>query len=188
MTDDVMALFRRAAAVTDSVIAAIRPEQLHNATPCTEWDVRALLNHVVTGNLLFVALATGAPRPDRTQDHLGEDYLGAFRDSVRRLTEAFEAPGFIDRTVPTPFGEGSGRVLVGMRFNEMIVHSWDLARATGQPTDFDPELAEQSLAWFRGAPMLSGARGPAGPFGEEQPAPESGTAADRLAAFVGRRV
>ncbi|MDP9370240.1 MAG: hypothetical protein M3Q03_18535 [Chloroflexota bacterium] len=71
--------------------------------------------------------------------------------------------------------------------NELLIHGWDLARATGQRTDLAPDLAERSLgswrAWFGDRP-----RGASGLFDPEQPVPEGAGAADRLAAFLGRRV
>ena len=186
MPDDLLTYFHRAAALVDSTVAAVRPDQFGEPTPCTQWTVKDLINHVLTGNLYFVSLATGAPPPDRTVDHLGDDHVTAFRQSLTHVREVFVEPGFLERGVATPFGQGTGAVLVDMRFNEFLVHSWDLARATGQSTDFDHELARRSLASFQASPMLAAARREGGPFGVEQPAPESATPADRLAAFVGR--
>jgi uncharacterized protein (TIGR03086 family) len=73
-----------------------------------------------------------------------------------------------------------------MRFNEMVVHSWDLAKATGQSTDLDPELAAASLASFRAVAFLP--RGEGKMFQEAKPVPPDATPADRLAAFLGREV
>jgi uncharacterized protein (TIGR03086 family) len=188
MSDDLLALFHRAATVADTTVSAIRRDQFDDPTPCTQWTVRTLINHLTTGNLRFVSLATGTPPPDRTIDHLGDDHAVAFRDSLIRLREVFDEPGFLDRSVQTPFGPGTGAVLVEMRFNECMVHSWDLARATGQSTDLDPDLAALSLASFQRSPFLTRARAEGGPFGAEQPAPEQASVADRLAAFVGRTV
>src|SRR5262249_48454444 len=188
MSDDLLARYQRAATLVDVTVAAVRPDQFDDPTPCTEWTVRQLLNHIVTGNLIFVSLATGTPPPDRTVDHLGDDHVAALRASLDALGEAFGEPGFANREVTTPFGPGTGAMLIEMRCNEFTVHSWDVARATGQSTDLDPQLAEHSLASLRSSPVLARARGEGGPFGPEQPAPDGATAADRLAAFLGRRV
>jgi uncharacterized protein (TIGR03086 family) len=185
VTDNPLALFRRAAVVANVTVAAVRGGQLDDPTPCTQWTVRELINHVLTGNLRFVAFATGGVGPDRFVDHVGDDHVASFRDSLRRVTEAFEAPGFLERRVPTPFGEGTGAVVVGLRFNELFVHSWDLAKATGQSTDLDPELARALLASFWESSVFD--RDQRG-FGTEQSAPAHTTAADRLAAFLGRAV
>jgi uncharacterized protein (TIGR03086 family) len=188
MSDDLLARFHRAAALVDVTVSAVRPDQFDDPTPCTEWTVRQLLNHIVTGNLIFVSLATGSPPPDRSVDHLGDDHVAALRASLDGLRQTFTEPGFADREVPTPFGPGTGAVLVEMRCNEFTVHSWDVARATGQSTALDPELAEHALASLQRSSILARARGEGGPFGVEQPAPDDANAADRLAAFLGRRV
>jgi len=86
VSDDPISLFRRAAAVADATVSVVRPDQLGYPTPCTEWTVGQLINHMLTGNLLFVSLATGAPLPNRTADHVGDDHVASFRDSLARLT------------------------------------------------------------------------------------------------------
>ena len=188
MSDDLLARFQRAAALVDATVSTVRPDQFDGPTPCTEWTVRQLLNHIVTGNLIFVSLATGEPGPDRSVDHLGDDHVASLRASLDALGRAFGEPDFPDREVATPFGPGTGAVLIEMRLNEFVVHSWDVARATGQSTELDPDLAEMSLASLQRSALLARARGEGGPFGVEQPAPDGAGAADRLAAYLGRRV
>jgi len=184
MTDDLTRLFRTAAADADRVIAGVTPDQFGAATPCDGWSVHDLLNHVVGGNKFFLARATGTPGPSREEDFIGDDPLGAFRASVAELADAFDQDGFLARTVSTPFGEGPGAVLVTMRINEYLLHSWDLAVATGQHRDFDPEVVAAAEKTMRGRPIPRGG----GLFGEEQPAPEGASAVDALAAYLGRRV
>jgi uncharacterized protein (TIGR03086 family) len=144
---------------------------------------------VVTGNLIFASLANGAAPPDRTVDHLGDDPVAALHDSLDQLRGVFAGPDFLEQTVTTPFGPGTGAMLVELRTNELVVHSWDLARASGQSTDLDRELVEWSLASFQRSPRFAQMRGAeGGPFGPEQPAPDGAPLADQLAAFVGRVV
>jgi uncharacterized protein (TIGR03086 family) len=185
MSENPFALLDRAAAVADSVIAGVKPDRLDNPSPCTEWSVREVVNHLVTGNMVFISMLTGAPRPDRSVDHLGDDPLAAFRDTFQALRAGFAGEGVLDKTYPTPFGPGPGSLLVEMRTTEMTVHSWDIARGSGQSTDLDPGLAESRLASLRAA-LPADRTG--SPFGPEQPAPAGATAADRLAAFAGRAV
>src|SRR5262249_46332417 len=127
MSDDPLSLYYRAASLADATVSAVRPDQFDDPTPCTQWTVRQLLNHLITGNLIFVSFATGAPAPDRSVDRVGDDHVAAFRDSLSQLRAAFDEPDFMTRPVATPFGEGTGAVLVDMRFNEFVVHSWDVA-------------------------------------------------------------
>jgi uncharacterized protein (TIGR03086 family) len=186
MTENPLADFDAAAAQADRVVAAVRPEQLGDPTPCDPWTVRDLINHMTTGNLLCAAIVSDSPPPDRTADHLGADHLAAFRASVSQLSKAFAEHDVLSGTYATPMGEGPGALLVSMRFNEMVAHSWDLARATGQSTDLDRELAAASLASFQAAAFLP--RGEGRPFQEAKPLPPDATPADRLAAFLGRAV
>jgi uncharacterized protein (TIGR03086 family) len=186
MTDNPLARLDGATAVAERVIAAVKPDQLGDGTPCESWTVRQLINHVVTGNLVFTSILRDGEPVDRAADGLGEDPLAAYRASVADLRAAFGADGALDRMYPTPFGEGPGTILVTMRMVEHAVHSWDIARATGQSTDLDPEVAAASLAALRHA--LPAERDGDGPFGTEQTAPPSATAADRMAAFAGRTV
>jgi uncharacterized protein (TIGR03086 family) len=146
-----------------------------------------LVNHLVTGNLLFAALVTETPPPDRAADLLGEDPLAAFRDAASRLADAFAAPGVLGRVYTAPFGTGPGVALVRVRIVEQLAHGWDLARATGQPADFSADVAERALAGVR-AQLTSRPEGANAPFAPEVPVPADAPAIDRLAGFPGRPV
>ena len=181
---DLRHIHRRAGGMASDVIACVRPAQLAHATPCTEWDVRALINHVVGGNLRFAAMVTGEPAPGG-DDVLGGDPLASFRDSFGRLCEAFDRPDFLGQVFPTPLGEGPGTLLVELRVVELTVHTWDVAAAIGRPRDLDPELVAFVAGVLRSRPIP---RGVNGPFAAEQPSPPGAADADRLAAFAGRVV
>ena len=134
MTDaEVLTDLDRALTATEAVVAGIGADQWAAPTPCTELDVRGVLNHLVRGNLLFVAVIRGEPRPDPAADHLGDDPLAAYQRAAGRLREAFSAPDVLDSVYKAPFGTGPGAVLAHVRAVEVLVHGWDLARATGQP-------------------------------------------------------
>jgi uncharacterized protein (TIGR03086 family) len=178
-------LHRRAGDMASDVIACIRPDQFAHATPCTEWDMRALIGHVVGGNLGFAVLVTGEPGPDGGEDVPGGDLLASFQNSFSRLCEAFDRPGFLEQAFPTPLGEGPGALLVGMRVVELTIHTWDVAAAIGRPRDLDPELVGFAGSVLRSRPIP---RGVGGPFAPERPCPPGAADADRLAAFAGRIV
>jgi len=177
--------FDRAVAAAAHVFAGVRPQQHGDPTPCTEWNVHDLMNHVVGGNRQFVSMMSGGGMLDRNQDFLGDDPTGAFRASAAELRALFAVPGALAKPTWTPFGEQPAAVLVEMRVTEMLTHGWDLATATGQSTDLDPELAESCREGF--VRMRASGRGK-GMFHDEQPVPEGATAADRLAAAAGRKV
>lgn len=178
--------FDRAAAVTTAIVGNITADQYDLPSPCAEWTVRGVLNHIVTGNLMTEAIVAGVAHPDRTVDRLGDDPAATFAATLASTRAALATPGLMERIVSTPIGEAPGAFLVTMRVNELIVHGWDLARATGQSTDLEPELAAEALAAWqerfgdRPRTML--------PFDDPQPVPDDATAVDRLAGFLGRKV
>lgn len=182
---------QRAVQVAADVLAGVEPGQLDDPTPCTAWPVRELVNHLVGGSYFFAAAiesgefaADGPPPPD----FAAGDFVGAYSVGTAKLAAALQSPDAPPERVSVPFGEFSGADFVGIATTDTLAHAWDLARATGQSTDLDPELAGRVLA---AAPDLipDAWRGddPA-PFRPEQPAPEGATTADRLAAYLGRSV
>lgn len=178
--------FDRAAAAATAIVAGITDDQLALPSPCTEWTVRELVNHLVTGNLMSVAIVEGRAHPDRNVDRLGSDPKAVFAESLAASRAALHQPGLLERTVTTPMGEAPGAVLVQMRVAELLVHGWDLARATGRSTDIDAELAGSVLAAWQA--RLADRPRTLTPFADPQPVPDDATAADRLAAYLGRSV
>ena len=177
--------FDLAASTVTGLVTAVRAGQWALPTACPDWDVRAVVNHLAHGNAKVAFWAgTGPPAPDG--DYLGPSPAEAFAASVAAARAVLAAPGLFSRQVTTPLGEVPGVFLVHMRVNEYLAHGWDVADATGQPTDLLPELATQALEQWRSR-FGATPRQPGGPFGPEVEAPEGATAADRLAAFLGRK-
>ncbi|MGK3207242.1 TIGR03086 family metal-binding protein [Amycolatopsis sp. MEPSY49] len=129
-------------------LRAVPPDGWHAPTPCTDWDVRALVNHMTRGNLNYVGLLRGATREDflaaRDADALGDDPVTAFTESVRICAEAFAEDGALDRVVDYPLGKLTGRRALAVRTTDSTVHTWDLARALGADDTLDPGL----VAWI----------------------------------------
>jgi len=151
---DLLAALDRAIAGTDRLIAGIDARHWSAPTPCTEWDVRALVTHVTSGMLTFAALVRGEPRPDGTAD-VADDPVAAYRSAAATMRAAFAAPGALDRMYQSPIGPAPGSVLVHLRITELLVHGWDLARATGQPPALPTDLDASGI-------RSSGGREPAG--------------------------
>ena len=171
------------------LVAGVRPDQWDQPTPCDDWNVRALVNHVVTGTMLFDSILRSSAPPDRSLDHLGDDPAATFDSSGRSFVDALNAPGTLAATFATTFlGDQTGASIAWMRINEYLAHGWDLARATGQSTDVLPaDLAEASLAAVR--PRLDGVdRTTMTMFAAEKDASDAAPAIDRLAAYLGRDV
>ncbi|MFF4605688.1 TIGR03086 family metal-binding protein [Streptomyces sp. NPDC001339] len=179
----VLYAYRQVVRDVGALVAAVRTEDLELPTPCAGWTVRQLVSHMVWENLMAASIAENDPRGDHTADHLGDDHRAAFADSARAALTAFTGSGMLRRTYG-PY-EAPGALIVQQVVVELLAHGWDLARATGAPTGLAPEVAEETLAAARriygGAPRTEG-----GSFAPERTAPPGASAADRLAAYLGR--
>lgn len=178
---DQLVAHQRAQDVFAGVLAQVAPEQLSAPSPCTEWDAKAVIDHVIGGNQ-WVESLTGRPSAS-----LPADLSAAHALSAAAAQAVFAAPDGLTRTFQLPFATLPGAAFIGLRTSDVFTHAWDLAQATGQSTDLDPELAAEALeaAHTRMSPAF---RGAGRPFGEEQPCPEGRSKADQLAAFLGRVV
>jgi uncharacterized protein (TIGR03086 family) len=180
---------KRACASTDRFLASVTADQLALPTPCAEWDVRALLNHLVGTLALYRALMTGtaptanmAPGGLPDVDMLGADPMAAYRTGVEGVLAVTDDDA-LARTHPTPLGDMPGAALCAFSTLDVLVHGWDLARATGQEPTLDPDLAEQLLAFARQA-INDDMRAPR--IGPEVAVAADAPATDRLVAFMGR--
>jgi len=181
---DIIGLHDRAVDETARLVDGVGPEQLGLPTPCPDWDVRALLTHLVGGNLRWAALATGEPLmrgPARGgapgADLLGDDPAAAYRRSAAALHAAWQDPALLDRQFEIPIGILPGRAALNIRLVERVIHGWDRAKATGQHSAFDPEVVGTAAQFAQSG--LSGDRPPV-PVADELPE------IHRLAAFLGR--
>jgi uncharacterized protein (TIGR03086 family) len=167
------------------LIDRIPVDQWTAPTPCTEWSVRDVVNHLVGMNLVFVALFEESPMPERGADRLGADPAGAFHRSAAALRAAAARPGVLERSQATPVGAATGAERLQWRIVDLFAHGWDLIQATGVLAELPDDLVEQALAFARA--QLPG-QPRAGRFADPQPIRDDAPAIDRLAAFTGRPV
>ncbi|MEV4706699.1 TIGR03086 family metal-binding protein [Actinoplanes sp. NPDC049316] len=160
------------------LVAGVKPDQWGDPTPCADWDVQSLVSHLVLGNAMVTSALTSRPMTYRS---LQAD----FDESAATLTAAFRAPGVLERSVDVPFGRVTGVMALHLRLTELLVHGWDLARATGQPVDFAEDVIEQEFTVT--APVLAGMPDHERPFAAPIPVDESAPPLERLVARLGRR-
>ena len=185
---DPISVFQRAVDQTGGIVSGVKTDQLGDATPCTDWDVRALLNHTIAAVGMFDDAARGREfDPSRfAQDNVGNDPAASYETAAVKLREALQQPGVIDGMWSMPFGTVPGQMAVGFATLELAQHGWDVAKATGQSPHFDTEVTQTAMAIARMAPSEQ-VRQP-GVFGPEQQCPSGAPDADQLAAFVGRQI
>jgi uncharacterized protein (TIGR03086 family) len=127
----------------------VEPGQLGLPTPCAEYDVRVLLSHIV-GGLVRVAIAgeggDALARPACADDVTDDGWPAAYQAASQRAIQAWADDAKLDALVEVPWGKIPGRFAIAGYVQEILTHGWDLAKATGQPTEPDPELAFFALA------------------------------------------
>jgi uncharacterized protein (TIGR03086 family) len=173
---------QRAQEAFAGVLAKVSSDRYRGPTPCSEWTIRDLIEHVIGGNERVAILAGRTDKPPARPD----DIMAAHRAAAAAAQEVFAAPDGMSTMFKLPFGELPGQLYIGLRTSDVLTHAWDLAAATGQSTDLDPELSAQQLAAVR-AFLGPEFRGPDKPFGPEQPCSAESPPADQLAAFLGRK-
>jgi uncharacterized protein (TIGR03086 family) len=187
---DEVATMRRVIEVTTEVVDNIEPDQLDDPSPCDAWTVRDVLNHITSGAEMFALCVRDGAVPDElleelmTGDRLGDDYKASFHDAADAANAAFAVPGAMDRIVTLPFGEMPAAMAVNVAIFDVTIHAWDLAKATGQSTDFAPDVSD--AAYRVAQTMLSDEWRAAGMFGPAVAVAADAPAADRLAALAGR--
>lgn len=183
MRDDFAGLLEGAARRARPVVREVEDGLLGAPTPCAEYDVRALLNHLLLVVVNFQALAVRESADfSATPDYVGEGgWRTRFEEETARLVEVWSAPGALEGTSP-----GMGlpqRTVGGMVLGDLTVHAWDLARATGR--EYAP--------YGPGVPLLEESLGALAPtarrmkvFGEPFPLPDGASAFERVLAVTGR--
>lgn len=182
-------LLRKAFASTAAVLDDVSIDQMDLPTPCVSWAVRDLVNHIVGGPPFFAATAETGVAPLRAEtDYTTGDFKAEFRKSAERAVKAFSAEGAMEKPMKLPFGELPGAVFVLIASTDTFTHGWDLARATGQSTDLDPDVATTLYESVQFVPDEMRGRDGEKPFGPRLDVPDSASPADRLAGFMGRRI
>ena len=185
---DIAMLHRQALDATRRLIAGVGPEQWGQASPCEDWDVRALVNHIVSGNYWAGELSGGKTIEevgDRLDgDLLGNDPLHAYDKSADIAADAFSKPGAMESMCAVSYGPVPGSVYATHRFVDILIHGWDIASATGQSTTLDPALVDACTAAV--TPEIDMLQA-SGMFGTTLSTSEGAGPQARLLAMLGRR-
>ena len=178
---DPVTLYRAATDRATAVVDAVRPDQLESPTPCTEWTVQQLLDHLV-GGTEYLLSAAEQREPAQPSHATGADY----RRGVADVLAALQLPGTMEQTCMSPLGfEWPVAQAVAGTFMDVLIHTWDLARATGQDDKLDPDLVDACTAMF--LPDMPERGRAAGIIGPAVQVGDGASPQDRLLAAMGRR-
>jgi uncharacterized protein (TIGR03086 family) len=179
-------LVERAICHASDTVEGIAPASLDLPTPCSAWDLRALLHHVTDSlHVLEESIVTGriAPEPPRHREHEAADPVACFRDRAQRILESWPRAGtrhdtttMADRCLPT-------QVVLPTVALEIAVHSWDISHACGERRPIPASLALELLFF---APLLVDGTTRPDLFADPVPVSPGSSPGDRLVAFLGR--
>jgi len=183
-------LLRLSFAQSAAVIARVAPDQMELPTPCTKWDVRTLIGH-----MLFAANRIGAagrrealPQDGPAVTGLGdEEWAPAFDKSAQEALSAWGEPDALEGEIELPFGTFPSGVVASIYVMEQVTHAWDLARAIGTEGDLDPSLAEAILPFAHRMLPPESRKDTGGAFDSAVGVPEGAPVYEQLAGFLGRR-
>jgi uncharacterized protein (TIGR03086 family) len=173
---------------TGRIVAGVRSDQWELPSPCADWDVRQVANHLVGGLCIFTGQLTG---DTVTSDHDGHDWLGpspsdAYDGAADLDQKAWRREGADLRVFDLAFGQVPAPMALVVHLTEVVVHGLDLAVATGQEHVVDQDLAAHLLATMRG--MGTDAFRVPGIFGPELQASQAAPAHRQLLAYLGREL
>lgn len=159
-------------------------------TPCAEWNVRDVADHILGGNRFTVLIVDGLPADEAMDTVIRGDFAGdpspAFEASSTAQLSALRRPGVLERMYEHPMGLLSGRQIARLRMSDLVVHAWDIARALGLPEELDHLLVMESIAVVEEFGEKFTAAGLFG-SGASGGLPEDSTDQSRLLDMVGRR-
>lgn len=191
---DPVEMFRKTTLRVREIVASVEQSQAQYPTPCSEWDVRGILNHLI-GGLEFTAGCIAGNPPDIRVAEADSSYIDepdiamlieAYHTLLDRVLQSGSEPGALDGIVSTPyFGEMPvSQIFIGTTMDQLI-HGWDLAKATGQDTTLDAGLVEFAYGMLSSGFAEMGRQ--AGFIGPEVAIPEDGSPQDKLIAYMGRQ-
>ncbi len=170
-------------------VQAIGRDQWQLPTPCEDWNVRELVNHLVVENKWVAPLMEGLTIPevgDRFAGNvLGDDPKAEWERSVQEATAAFAGKGAMERTVHLSYGDTPARHYALELFSDLLIHSWDLARAIGADEELPADLVE--VCYERSKPHEESMK-KSGLFGAMVTPPPGGDLQTQLLAVYGRIV
>jgi uncharacterized protein (TIGR03086 family) len=183
---DVKGLFARALERYGQLVHAIRDDQWRDETPCTDWDVRLLVNHLVSENRWMPPLLEGKRIGDVGDaldgDLLGDDAKGAWDRSAEEVGRAVQASP-LDLTVHLSYGDVPAEHYISELFSDLTIHGWDLAKAIGADEAMDSESVE--ILYERYKPIEDGLKA-TGLFGPKVEPPPGANKQTQLLAVFGR--
>jgi uncharacterized protein (TIGR03086 family) len=182
---DVISAIEQSYDQTAKLVAGLTPAELEASSPCAGWDVRATLNHLLGATWMFTLVNQGRTADEDTGDVIGDDAGLAVAAAAKENLASWRQPDAFEGDRSYFFGTFPAPGAAMLNLEEVVVHNWDVAKATGQELTIDPEVAQMVYDWDVSI-SLDDFRDH-GAFGPEVAVPASASVTDRLIGLLGRQ-
>lgn len=202
--DDPRGVFLRSWAVATEVAVAVADDQRGAPSPCAEFDAATVRAHLLSVGHRVAALGRGTDPfalGEGVEEVPGDDWVAAFAAAGDDVARAWLDDANLSRTITLPWAEAPGADILAMYVSEVVLHTWDLARATGQAPTWDDDVVATGFAALQvGLPdegrveafeearahMPEGTEDFTYPFAAALPVADDAAGIDRLVAWSGR--
>ena len=181
-------LYEAAVKLMQPIVAGVKPSQLTASTPCTTWNVQALLSHNIKVAQWAQGLITGGPATVNPMEVSGalprEGAAVAFSSGTAAVLAALKGRGVLEKVITTPFGQMPVGQFIMFPMLDIVIHKWDLAKGTNQNVSLDAGLSQVCFNVLQMG-VEQGRKG--GVFGPEVKVPISASIQNKLLALSGRK-
>ena len=182
---DVISALEQSYDQTAKLVARLTSAELDAPSPCAGWDVRATLNQLLGATWMFTLVNQGQAADEDAGDVIGDDASLAVTAAAKENLASWRQPGAFEGDRSYVFGTFPATGAAMLNLGEVVVHNWDVAKATGQALVIDPAVGQMIYDWGVSNP-LDDFRDH-GAFGPEVAVPASAPIVDRLVGLLGRQ-
>jgi uncharacterized protein (TIGR03086 family) len=182
---DVVSALEHSYDQTAKLVAELTPAELDAPSPCAGWDARATLNHMLGATWMFTLVNQGHSAGEDAGNIIGDDASLAVTAAAKENLASWRQPGALEGDRSYPFGTFPATGAVMFNLGEVVVHNWDVAKATGRELEIDPVVGQMLYDWGMSIPL--DAFRDHGAFGPEVAVPASAPIVDRLVGLLGRQ-
>ena len=182
---DVVSALERSYEQTAKLVTDLDAAHLDVPSPCAGWDVRATLNHLLGATWMFTLVNQGSPAGEDAGDVIGDDPSLAVAAAVKGNLASWRQPEAFEGERAYPFGTFPAPFAALINLEEVVVHNWDIATATGTGLEVDDDVAQLVYEWATSIPLDEFRAH--GAFGPEVAVPASAPTVDRLIGLLGRQ-
>jgi uncharacterized protein (TIGR03086 family) len=182
---DVISALQQSYDQTVTLVTRLTPAEFDAPSPCAGWDVRATLNHMLGATWMFTLVNQGHAADEDAGDIIGDDAKLAVTAAAKENLASWRQPGAFEGDRSYAFGTFPAAGAAMLNLGEVVVHNWDVAKATGQKLAIDPTVGQLVYDWAVSIPLNEFRHH--GAFGPAVAVPVSASIVDRLVGLLGRQ-